>query len=215
MTELMLLYLAVFSSSFAVALSGAMMPGPLLTAAISESLRRGFIAGPLLIAGHGLLEMALLLALLLGLSPLFNQPWFFIAVSLAGGAILLWMAWSVMRALPDLNYLEDGGGEKGDNLVLKGVVVSISNPYFTIWWATIGLGCIIYSLRLGAAGIIAFFSGHILADFLWYGAVSLALARGKRFLSPRLYKGIMAVSALLLALFACYFIYSGLGRLMA
>jgi threonine/homoserine/homoserine lactone efflux protein len=205
----------IFFSSFALALSGAMMPGPLLTATIGESLRRGFIAGPLLITGHGILELLLLVALLSGLSPLFHQQWFFIAVSLTGGAVLLWMAWSIRRTLPDLKLSEEGdiGGRK--NLVLKGITVSLANPYFTIWWATIGLGYILQSLRFGAAGIFAFFTGHILADFAWYAAVSLALARGKKFLSPRMYKGVMAGSAVFLALFACYFIYSGVDKLVS
>ncbi|MEK6655195.1 MAG: LysE family transporter, partial [Thermodesulfobacteriota bacterium] len=59
----------IFFSSFLIALSGAMMPGPLLTAAIGEASRRGFIAGPLLVAGHGILELVLVAALLLGLAP--------------------------------------------------------------------------------------------------------------------------------------------------
>ena len=54
----------IFGSSFVIALSGALMPGPLLTATIAESSRRGFIAGPLLIGGHAILEMALIGALL-------------------------------------------------------------------------------------------------------------------------------------------------------
>jgi len=45
-------------TSFVVALSGALMPGPLLTVTVGEATRRGFWAGPLIILGHGILEMA-------------------------------------------------------------------------------------------------------------------------------------------------------------
>ena len=66
-------FLTIFVSSFVIALSGAMMPGTLLTVTISESSRRGVIAGPLLILGHGILELTLVTALLLGLAPLFRM----------------------------------------------------------------------------------------------------------------------------------------------
>lgn len=75
---------AIFLSSFLLALSGAMMPGPLLTATIGESASRGPSTGPLLILGHGILEVALLLLLFLGLSPFFQSRWVFIAIALAG-----------------------------------------------------------------------------------------------------------------------------------
>lgn len=208
-------YLAIFFSSFTVALSGAMTPGPLLTMTITESLRRGFITAPLLMAGHAILEMALIYAILLGFSPLLNNQWFFVAVSLAGGTILLGMAWSLWRSLPTLK-LGEASGEKGGgrNLILKGITVSVSNPYFSIWWITIGLGYIMQSLRFGPAGIASFFAGHILADCLWYGAVSFALARGRRFLSARMYRALMSAGTVLLAFFACYFFYSGVNRLL-
>ena len=44
---------AVFFSSFVIAFSGAMMPGPLFSVTVSESARRGFAVGPLLIASFG------------------------------------------------------------------------------------------------------------------------------------------------------------------
>ena len=44
------------STSFIVALSGALMPGPLLTVTVGEAARRGFWAGPLIMVGHALLE---------------------------------------------------------------------------------------------------------------------------------------------------------------
>jgi threonine/homoserine/homoserine lactone efflux protein len=216
MISLLLSYGTIFISSFVVALSGAMMPGPLLTTTITESLRRGYSAGPLLILGHGILELALLVLLLLGISPLFSNQLFFVSVSLSGGAILLWMSWAIIRALPALSL--EGLGEtaeaEGHNLILKGIAVSIANPYFTIWWATIGLGYIMHSMRLGPAAIAAFFTGHILADFAWYGVVAVAMAKGRMFLSTYIYKGIMATGAAFLAFFACWFVYSGLDRLI-
>ncbi len=64
----MILSLATIGGiSFMLALSGVLMPGPLLTIAIGESLRRGFVTGPLLILGHGLLELALILTIVDGL----------------------------------------------------------------------------------------------------------------------------------------------------
>ena len=63
----------IFTSSFVIALSGALMPGPLLTVTISESTRRGAVAGPLMILGHGILELALILALLAGLAPILKR----------------------------------------------------------------------------------------------------------------------------------------------
>jgi len=216
MTTIALLpYIAIFLSSFTVALSGAMMPGPLLTMTITESLRRGFITAPLLMAGHGILEMVLIYAILLGLSPLLNNQWFFISVSIIGGTILLGMAWSLWRSLPTLKFAE-ASEEIGEehNLILKGITISVSNPYFSIWWVTIGLGYITQSLRFGLAGIACFFAGHILADCLWYGAVALAVAKGRRFLAPYMYRMLMSVGAALLAFFACYFFYSGLNGLL-
>jgi threonine/homoserine/homoserine lactone efflux protein len=91
--------ITIFASSFVIALSGAMMPGTLLTVTISESSKRGVLAGPLLILGHGILEMILLAALFMGMAPLFKKEWFFFFISIAGGSILLWMAAGMFRSL--------------------------------------------------------------------------------------------------------------------
>ncbi len=67
----------IFSVSFLLALSAAIMPGPLLAVAINSSSHRGFIAGPLLIVGHGILELGLVALLFLGLSSLLQSELFF------------------------------------------------------------------------------------------------------------------------------------------
>lgn len=207
--------LMIFFSSFLIALSGAMMPGPLLTAAVGAGARRGFIAGPLLIAGHGILEIALVAAILLGLAPYLQQDGVFVAIALAGAAILLWMAFGMFRSLPSLSLARETGDGRRGNLVLTGILMSVLNPYWVIWWATVGLAYILHSRRFGPAGILFFFAGHILADFAWYSAVTGAVGRGRRFLSDGLYRAIIGGCAVLLVFFAGYFFHAGLQKLLS
>jgi threonine/homoserine/homoserine lactone efflux protein len=202
-------FMTIFASSFVIALSGAMMPGPLLTATISESSQRGLIAGPLLIAGHGILEVALVTALLLGLAPFLQQPAVFAATALGGAAILLWMVFFMVRSLPSLHLSWAGERRRRSHPVVSGILMSAANPYWIIWWATIGLGYILYSWRFGLMGVAFFFAGHILADLAWYTLVAAAVAGGRRFLTDRLYRGLIAGCAVFLVLFAGYFVYAG------
>jgi threonine/homoserine/homoserine lactone efflux protein len=212
----MTILITIFVSSFVIALSGAMMPGTLLTVTISESSRRGVIAGPLLIFGHAILELALLCALLLGLAPLFEQQAFFIVISLVGGAILLWMALGMFRALPSLSVSwDDSSHNKGGNLVVKGILMSAANPYWIIWWATIGIGYIVNSRQYGLWGLVFFFVGHILADFVWYAIISTAVGKGRQFFSDRIYRSIIGACATVLVIFACLFIYRAIVTLAA
>jgi len=211
----MLVLLTIFVSSFVIALSGAMMPGTLLTVTISESSRRGIIAGPLLILGHGILEMTLVIALLLGLAPLLTQEWFFLFISFAGGGILIWMAVGMFRTLPSLSLTLDGQQENRGNLVLTGVLMSAANPYWIIWWATIGLGYIFHSQKYGLWGLLFFFTGHILADLVWYTIISTAVGKGRAFFSDRLYRGIIGACATFLIVFACYLMYKAMQTIIA
>jgi len=211
----MLILFTILASSFVIALSGAMMPGTLLTVTISESSRRGFIAGPLLILGHSILELALLIAILLGLAPFFEREGFFIVISLVGGGILLWMAVGMFRALPSLRISWETQQANRNNLVITGVLMSVANPYWIIWWATIGVGYILHSKQYGLWGVFFFFIGHILADFAWYAVVSAAVGKGRSFFSDRIYRRVIGTCATVLVLFACLFIYKAVYQLLA
>jgi len=208
----------IFFRAWAVAFSGAMMPGPLLTVNIKESLRRGFWAGPQLILGHALLEGALITGLALGLGGLLKAELSQGLISVFGGAFLFWMAWGMLRYKGQGDLIagerEMPGGTQGGNPglppVVAGVVVSLSNPYWTLWWATLGLGFLVQAEKLGPAGILLFFSGHILADLLWYSAVSFVVASGKKWLTPKIYRGIIIFCGLFLIYLAVDFFRLGL-----
>ncbi|MBN1615540.1 MAG: LysE family transporter [Deltaproteobacteria bacterium] len=208
----MVTYATIFLSSFVIALSGALMPGPLLTATLGESARRGFWAGPLLILGHGILEAALLAALLLGLAPFLRQEGIFAVIALSGAVILLVMALGMFRSLPTLSLAWSGETAAPGYLIVSGVLMSVANPYWSVWWATIGLGYVLYCWKFGLLGIVLFFAGHILGDLFWYSLVSAAVTKGRRFLTDRLYRGLIGGCATLLVLFACFFFYTGLQK---
>jgi threonine/homoserine/homoserine lactone efflux protein len=208
----MMSLLTIFVTSFVVAFSGAMMPGPFMSATIAESARRGPWVGPKMILGHALLELALLFALFFGLAPLFTRQLFFVAISLAGGAIMIWMAQGMFRTLRTLEITTSTQTGKPMNLFVAGIAMSLANPYWIIWWATVGLGYLVVAQKLGFMGIVFFFAGHILGDLVWYSAISFAVGKGRQFFSNKVYRVLVGVCATFLAVFAVWMIYKGIEK---
>jgi threonine/homoserine/homoserine lactone efflux protein len=206
--------LGLFASSLVVALSGAVMPGPVFTAVVGESARRGPSAGPIFMIGHAILEMALVLLIALGLGPLLSSPSVFTVTSILGGAVMLAMAASMFISLPKLSLANAGKGKQYARLVAAGAALSLSNPYWTVWWVTIGLGWMTRALELGPAGVIAFYLGHIGGDLAWYAFVSFMVSRGKRFLTDKRYRVLIGACAAALAFFGAQFAWTGAARLI-
>ncbi len=211
----MLALLTIFTTSFFIAFSGAMMPGPFMTMTIGESAKSGPWVGPKMIAGHAVLEIALLFALFYGLAPLFNNKLFFVIVAIVGGLIMIWMAQSMFRSLPTLEIKTETTLNKPMNLYLAGILMSLANPYWIIWWATIGFGYILVSKELGFTGITFFFIGHILGDLVWYSAISIVVGKGRKFFSNKIYRFLVGTCAVFLTLFAVWLIWDGVVKLVA
>ncbi|MCK8602961.1 LysE family translocator [Desulfoferrobacter suflitae] len=202
---------AIVGASFTLALSGALMPGPLLTITISESARRGFPAGPLLMVGHALLELLLVVAVIQGLGSYLRRPTVIGCIALMGGLLLLYLGVDMVRSAGKLSLREEMQGTSpgySRHPVLLGVLASISNPYWTLWWATIGLGYLVTAMEFGYAGVAAFFVGHIAADFAWYSLVSLGISRGKTFLPDSGYRHIIRFCGVFLFFFGGWFLLS-------
>ena len=95
--------------------------------------------------------------------------------------------------------------------MLGGATVSILNPYWSLWWATIGLGYILWATDLGAVGVASFYTGHILSDIVWYSLVAFAIASGRRIMTPEVYRGLIVVCGLFLLVLGGFFLYSAIG----
>jgi len=206
--------LNILISSFIIALSGAMMPGPLLTYVINASLKKGFIAGPLIIVGHSILELILIILLLSGLNELFSNQLFLSGTGIIGGSILLWMGADMVKSVikKEVSIEEQiNKKRKISGLIIPGAIVSISNPYWILWWATIGMTYLANSYQFGLfRGTGIFYIGHISADFAWYMIVAGIIAFGTKFINDRIYRTLIIIFGLILIYFAVTFIYDGI-----
>jgi threonine/homoserine/homoserine lactone efflux protein len=185
----------VFSLSFVMALSGALMPGPLFTYTVARTLRApraGWLVGVLVIAGHAALEGVLLLGLVLGVMEFLRAPLAMKIIGVVGAVLLLYMGIGLIRETIRNRGMEltrkEAAPRPGKSLmsrlhpVAAGALVSMSNPYWWVWWVTIGTAFLLrfdISLRTWPA-LLAFFIGHELGDLGWYTVVSTALSLGRR-----------------------------------
>lgn len=194
-------------SSFIVAFSGALVPGPLFTITVGESVKRGFIAGPLIILGHGILELILVLLLVMGVTPFLAGEGIKIAIAVTGGVILLIMGGMMIKDAAGARLVMTTGRNGGGlHPVISGIVGSLSNPYWLIWWATVGLGYLVSSVKYGFVGVAAFFAGHIAADLAWYSLLALAVSKGRRLIRDRGYRLMLYGCGFFLIAFGGWFI---------
>lgn len=198
-------YSSIFLVSFTIAFTGALAPGPLLTAVISESTKRGFKAGPLIILGHAVIEVVMVALLISGIAYFIHNPVVLKIISVLGISILLYFGGSMLWSIPKLSLDFSEKGRSPSNLTLLGITMSLANPYWTIWWLTIGLGLVLGAQKQGFLAVVVFFAGHIMADFVTYCSISLAISRGRKYFSLKLYKTIIAGCGLALILFAIWF----------
>ncbi|MBD3184729.1 lysine transporter LysE [Candidatus Poribacteria bacterium] len=213
--------LKILSISFLTGFSGAIMPGSLLAITITSVIQLGFMAAIFLMIGHSLLELILVIALTLGLKNVLQNKYVTGTVGVVGGMVLLWFAYGMLTSAysgisaPQATAANvQQAGLTGPGLVVKGAITSLSNPYWLIWWATIGVTYMMVSLEKKAVGITTFYIGHISSDFVWYSAVALALVLGKQLLSDKIYMGLIIVCGLFLVYLGIYFFYTGIRKFM-
>lgn len=191
------------------------MPGPLLSVTVAESYRAGFWAGPLIVVGHGIPELVLAIGFTMGLNRVLDNVWVKGIVGVLGGLFLLWLGIKILVEVE--RGIEANLGKKGEvgwGPVVAGMWASLSNPGWVVWWATVGATYIMLSLKHGIAGLVAFYVGHIMADFLWYSLVSYLVATGRGRISDKVYHWALRACAIMVIGFAVYFVIYGIKTLL-
>jgi len=205
----------IFFISFVVALTGALSPGPVLTFTIYKSLRseKGYLAGLFITLGHATLELVLIIALLLGASFFLQNIYVYTTIGIVGGILLIIYGIMVIKdtynnpievSFSDMKE-EDMKGFTG-NSFLGGIIVSLSNPFWTLWWAGIGLSLMI---QLDVSfqkplGLLLFFLGHELGDLIWFWPVSVFGYVGGKSLNPKVYRWVLIICGIFMIFFGTY-----------
>ena len=205
----------IFGLAFMLALTGAVAPGPVLVLVIAQVLAQGIWAAVYIMLGHALLESLLILGLARGMKNLLASRRVRLVLGIIGGGVLIWMGWDLLwhggEVALDRSAITAMSPLK---LVLAGIGVSLSNPYFTGWWATVGTGQVA-ALRLSnAKKYTVFFIGHELGDLVWYLFVAIVVMAGRAWLLGGAYAIVLRISAVIILIFGAGFIIISLRKLL-
>ena len=194
------------ASVVSLSLSGVMMPGPVTAVTIANGAQHKG-AGALVAVGHGLVEIPLMVLIYFGFAHLLELTGVKIGVGLAGGLVLVWMAFQVFRIQAisfDAKQQWLGRGAIG-----AGLVTTATNPYFFVWWATIGAALLADARDFGNTGIVAMGATHWLCDLGWLFLISWVVFKSKHLWTPSVQRWIFGLCALLLGGFGAWFIFNG------
>lgn len=194
-----------------ISLSGVMAPGPMTATTVGKGSESPH-AGAFIAFGHGIVEFPLMVALFYGAGYVLNQLAVKAAIGLLGGAFLLFMGIGMFRSMTQTDM--DARKHPSSPLV-AGILISIGNPYFLVWWATAGVALIIRSVQFGLVGFLIFALVHWLCDFVWCYFLSALSFKGGRFFGKGFQKAIFAVSGVFLLFLSGRFIFDAIKTLMA
>ncbi len=187
-------FIAFAFTTVMVSMSGVLMPGPMFAVTLAEGKRNKF-AGFEISAGHAAIELPIIAFLFISGTLLYvgniKHILFF-----AGGVLMLYLAYGEIRKRH---------GEIKIKGILSGILLSAFNPYFIIWWLTVGFSLVILASHFGIFGIVIFALIHISCDFGWYGFLSVFSGRISE--SRNAERVLSYVSSAILIVFGIYFIY--------
>jgi len=180
-----------------ISASGVMAPGPLFAANIFYGIKGGTKAGLKMAYGHTVVELPLIILLGIGAFSLETFPEFRTYIAIIGAAGLFAFAAIQLKQVFTENVELTTQTKHGP--FLAGIMLSALNPFFIIWWLTIGFKLISDSLIFWSFwGIGIMFLFHIWMDYAWLSSTAMLSSKISKILSKRSFKFlILALSAAL------------------
>ena len=202
--------LPLFASVIVISFSGVMMPGPMFAVTLAKSYKTP-LAGTWISLGHAVVEVPVILLIYFGFARFFENQTIQLVLSLAGGVMIVLMGIGMFRSR---QQLVTEGRDVPYSAFTAGIVMSGFNPFFLLWWATVGSLLIMRVAPFGAGVLLAFILVHWLCDLVWLSAVSGLIYKTNRFWGKQCQMWVFVLNSLFLAGFGVYFIVSGLGKVI-
>ncbi len=193
-----------------VSLSGVVAPGPMFAVTLAKSYKSPW-AGTFMSLGHAVVEVPLILLIYFGFARFFENHAVQVMLALLGGGMILWMGVAMFR---DRLKVVREGKDLPYPAFVAGITMSALNPFFLLWWATVGSLLVMKFLDFGLSGLFVLIIVHWSCDLVWLTLVSQFIHRTHRFLGPRFQEWLFIATALFLAGFGIYYIVSGIQMML-
>ena len=190
--------------------SGALSPGPLTISAMLLGSKNGWKAGLLMAIGHMVFELPyiILLAIAYDYVEIYIVKNQVMKSILAIAVFLILIYFAITTILESLKSKIKYSGQtrllyREWNPIIVGFIFTALNPYFLLWWATLGFELIRRSLAIGIVhGVTVLFIAHIWMDYVWLILISHAPQVSINYFGSKAYRGLLLVLAIILILFA-------------
>lgn len=198
--------IASITAGIVLGLSAGFSPGPFLALVISQSLEHGPREGVKVAFAPLITDTPIVLFVVFLLARVADSRVVLGAITLAGGAFLLYLAYESFRATgPNLD-----ARPAQPQSVRKGVMVNFLNPHPYLFWLTVGCPIIIKAWAVNPFAAMAFLAG-------FYGCligskvlVAVCAGSARRFFAGRPYVYTMRFLGVLLLFFAASLFWSAL-----
>jgi threonine/homoserine/homoserine lactone efflux protein len=193
----------IFILGFVIGLTGALAPGPTLVATINASMAGDWTTGLKVSLGHVIVELFLVILILLGLATI-ALPYTSVIAGIGGIALIAFGALTIAGSRKAT--MRTSSSQTLSNPYMAGLVTSAANPYFWIWWLSIGSAMVIAGLQGGLVLVGALMIGHWSADTVWLTLVSTSVSKGRMIVSDSTYQKIIELCGIFLILFGAYYL---------
>lgn len=198
--------LPVIMSVVVISLSGVMMPGPMFAVTVAKSYRSPW-AGTQISIGHAVVEVPIILLIYFGFAKFFEHQTVQLVLSLLGGGMLIWLGIGMFRSRKGV---VQSGKDLSYNAITAGIVMSALNPFFLLWWATVGSMLVMKFIEYGTIGLPIFIMTHWLCDLIWLSIVSILIYRTKALWGQKFQEWVFIICSLLLIGFGGWYLFSGI-----
>jgi threonine/homoserine/homoserine lactone efflux protein len=187
--------------------SGALAPGPLFFQTISQGTKTGARSGLIFSISHTIVEFSLIMLLAFGLLAVKNEVFIRDIIGILGGIVLIAFGLYQILGLFRKNNLIKKEVISSHRLFIIGILFTGLNPYFILWWLTVGSNLILLALEFAAlTGVVFMFICHVWMDYVWLTGVAYFAKKGVNALGTRWYRGLICLFGVILIYFGITFL---------
>ena len=218
--------------------SGVLSPGPLFLANLVYGSNQGYYAGIKIANGHMTVELLLIILLsssLFGFSFFTAGPAALRIVGMTGGiAIIVFAMAQILNIIKKAGYTADVmnknniqdigykstyfflldkiGRKLNLGPLMVGMIFTAMNPFFVIWWLTVGIKLISDTIYLFGIveGVFLLFLFHIWMDYAWLALTAYLISKGWSIVKMRSYHLFMVCINIVLISYGFYFLVTNI-----